>query len=249
VIRVPVTNLDKFAAYLRDDEFPLDVLLRELRGQVLRTPAMERGHAFAKAMEQVGKPELSPLNIASVLSQGHREDETAGDRLFDEECPNAAVLAPPQTDLLIAEGHAFAFTCDAEIEAWPRRELKAEKDYGGIIVSGRCDRLHGMIIEDDKTTSHFSGDAGVEKYIDKWQWRYYLDIFGAHEFMWHIWETREIDITKHGDPERDYPGVKSAWEIFNHHIIRNYRYPQMETECREFALKYKEFAERAGLAA
>ena len=70
---------------------------------------------------------------------------------------------------------------------YPRRELKAEKDYGGIIVSARCDRLHGMTIADDKSTSHFSGDAGVEKYIDKKQWRYYLDIFGANEFVWHIW--------------------------------------------------------------
>ena len=48
-----VTQLDKYAAYLSEDDFPLDVLLRDLRGQTPRTPAMERGHAFAKAMEQV----------------------------------------------------------------------------------------------------------------------------------------------------------------------------------------------------
>ena len=145
MIRVSVSNLDKYAAYLNDEDFSLDMLLRDLRGQTPRTPAMERGHAFAKAMEQ-----LPTLN------------------------------AP--FSLITAEGHAFAFTCDVELEAWPRRELKAEKDYGGIIVSARCDRLLGKIIADDKSTSHFSGDAGVEKYIDKKQWRYYLDsssgIFG-----------------------------------------------------------------------
>ena len=151
--------------------------------------------------------------------------------------------------MVVADGHAFAFTCSAEIESWPRRELKGEKDYGGIIVSARCDRLHGMVIEDDKTTSSWSHSSpedprsAFERYIDKKQWRYYLDIFGAQEFRWHIWETREIEI----EEPRDYPGVKSAWEIFNHHVIRNYRYPEMENECADFARKYKAFAESVGL--
>jgi len=200
MIRVPVTSLDKYAAYMDDEDFPLDQLLRELRGQVPRTPAMERGHAFAVAMEHVGNG----------------------------------------SDLLIAEGHAFAFTCDVEIEVWLRRELKAEKDYGGIIVSARCDRLHGKIIADDKTTESFS-KSGVEKYIEKWQWRYYLDIFGAQEFVWHVWECREVDAGK-------YEGVH-GWEVFAHHVIRNYRYPELEAECREFALSFKQFAERASIYA
>ena len=51
MIRASVSNIDKYAAYLNDEEFPLEVLLRDLRGQTPRTPAMERGHAFAKAME------------------------------------------------------------------------------------------------------------------------------------------------------------------------------------------------------
>jgi len=205
VLRVSVSNIDKYAAYLNDEDYPLDLLLRDLRGQTPRTPAMERGHAFAVAMEHVAEAD--------------------------------------RNDLLTAEGHAFAFTCDAEIEAWPRRELKAEKDYGGIIVSARCDRLHGKVIADDKTTSHFSGDAGVEKYIDKWQWKMYLDIYQAHEFRWFVWETREIEIKE----PRDYPGISHAWEVYACHVIRNYRYPELETECREFALEFREFAERVGL--
>lgn len=212
MIRTSVSNLDKYAMYLGDEDYPLDLLLRDLRGQTPRTLAMERGVAFAKAMEKVG---------LFTQSDGRMED------------------------MLVADGHAFAFTCNAEIEAWPRRELKAEKDYGGIIVSARCDRLHGMTIADDKSTSHFSGDAGVEKYIDKWQWRYYLDIFGAREFVWHIWETREIEIKE----PKDYPGIKCAWEVFAHHVIKNYRYPEMETECRDFAIEFREFAERVNLYA
>ena len=205
MLRVSVSNIDKYAAYLNDEDYPLDLLLRDLRGQTPRTPAMERGHAFAVAMEHVAEAD--------------------------------------RNDLLTAEGHAFAFTCDAEIEAWPRRELKAEKDYGGIIVSARCDRLHGKVIADDKSTSHFSGDAGVEKYIDKWQPRFYMDIFGATSFVWNIWETREIEITE----PHEYPGIKYAWEVFNHHVFTLPRYPAMEDDCRNFALEYKTFAAAMGL--
>ena len=119
MIRASVTQIDKYAAYLGEEDYPLDLLLRDLRGQTPRTPAMDRGHAFAKAMEHVQDGE----------------------------------------DMLVAEGHAFAFTCDAEVEAWPRRELKAEKDYGGIIVSARCDRLRGFIarhIKNMRGCFHFS---------------------------------------------------------------------------------------------
>ena len=107
--------------------------------------------------------------------------------------------------------------------------------------------MRGNVIMDDKTTGHF--DAGdFEKYIDKFQWRYYLDIFGAQEFIWKIWETKEIDMAKHGG-SGDYPGVTAAWEVFNCHTIRNYRYPELERECRELAIDYKEFAERVGVYA
>ena len=227
MIRVPVTNLDRYAAYLGEDEYPLSLLLADLRGQTPRTPAMERGHAFAKAMEQAGSCPTCHSDDPGVIPMG------CGDQWH----ANGG-------SMLVAEGHAFAFTCDAEIEAWPRRELKAEKDYGGIIVSARCDRLHGKIIADDKSTASFS-QGGVEKYIDKWQWKYYLDIFGAHEFVWHIWETREIDIKE----PRDYPGISHAWEVFNHHVIRNYRYPELENECADFAREFRDFAERINLAA
>lgn len=207
MIRCSVSNLDKYAAYLDNEEYPLALLLQDLRGQTSKTTAMKRGHAFALAMEQLG--------------QG---------------CPQCHSNAP---DTIIAEGHAFAFTCDAQIEAWPRRELKAEKDYGGIIVSARCDRIYGNIIADDKTTESFSS-GGVERYIDKKQWRYYLDIFGAQEFVWYVWSVREIDVD-------GTPGVQHAWEVFACDVIRNYRYPGLEAECREFALEFKQFAERVGL--
>ena len=79
MIRVSVSNLDKYAAYLNDEDFSLDMLLRDLRGQTPRTPAMERGHAFAKAME----------NMAVCIQQGHT--------------PGVAV----DSSMLVAEGRGY----------------------------------------------------------------------------------------------------------------------------------------------
>lgn len=130
-------------------------------------------------------------------------------------------------DTLVAEGHAFVFTCDAEIEAWPRREEKQEQDYGGVVVTARCDRIRGRVVADDKTTSQFD----AESYMGRYQWRYYLDMFGADEFRWHIWECKEMD----------YP---ATWCIYAHHLLKQYRYPDLHKDCQKLALEFAEFAER-----
>jgi hypothetical protein len=134
-----------------------------------------------------------------------------------------------EADTLTAEGHTFAFTCDVEIEAWPCREESRDKDYGGVIVTARCDRIMGKVIADDKTTAHFD----AESYMEKYQWRYYLDLFGADVFRWHIWECKKLK-------------EDNAWCVYDRHILTQYRYPELEQDCRELALDFKQFAERIG---
>ncbi len=194
MLRVSVSNLDLYKRFCEDEEYPLGVFLSDLRGETIATPAMQRGYAFAVAMEHAQLGETSTIS---------------------------------------AEGHTFAFTCDAEIEAWPRREEKREKDYGGIIVSARCDRIMGCTIIDDKTTSQFDAEA----YMEKFQYRFYLDMFEADVFKWHIWECREI--------KSDNPST-NAWEIYSHHLLTQYRYPEMENDCTKLAQDFKRFAEQIG---
>ena len=150
-----------------------------------------------------------------------------------------------ETDTLVADGHTFAFTCDAEIEAWPRREERRYKDYGGIIVTGASDRVMGRIVCDDKTTKRFD----AESYIEKFQWRYYLDMFDADEFRWHVWETREIKEPDASilDPEKevDVWGTH-AWEVYAHHLLVQYRYEEIENDCRNLAQEFLEFATSIG---
>jgi hypothetical protein len=195
MLRVSVSSLDLFRSYRDDseDRWTLESFMAQLRGQTARTPGMERGSAFAKAMEHAQLGECSTIS---------------------------------------AEGHTFAFTCDAEIESWPCREEKREKDYGGVIVSARCDRIMGRVVVDDKTTEKWDSES-VEKYMDRYQWRMYLDMYDADVFKWHIWLCRGLS-----DP--------CEWEVHAHHLLTQCRYPKMADDCRELALEFKEFSEQVG---
>lgn len=132
-----------------------------------------------------------------------------------------------------ADGHLFAFSCDVELPHTTRREEWGSKDYDDVTVRARCDRHIGNCIVDDKTTGQFD----AEKYQDKFQWRYYLDIFEADRFDWHIWEVKEMD-----SPE---PGV-TAWCVHAHHLLTQYRYAELEADCRDLALDFRDFATRIG---
>src|ERR1700744_4335805 len=72
-----------------------------------------------------------------------------------------------------AQGYTFAFTCDAELYLPRTREIRMQKDYGGIIVTGQCDGIEGKRIIDHKTVQQFD----AEHHLEGWQHRFYLDIF------------------------------------------------------------------------
>ena len=173
-----------------------------------------------------------PLDVflAALRGEGERTSAMMRGGAFAKAMEHAEL---GEISVLTADGHAFAFNCDAEIEAWPRREEKKEKDYGGVIVSARCDRVMGKIIADDKTTSQFD----AESYMDKFQWRFYLDMWEADVFRWHVWEVREV--------KTQVPDV-NCWDVYNHHLLTQYRYNGLADDCRKLALDFKEFAQQVG---
>lgn len=130
-----------------------------------------------------------------------------------------------------ALGYTFAFTCNAEISLPKVREVRRSKDYGGIIVTGQCDGIEGKRIIDHKTVQ---GGMDAEYHLDGWQHRFYLDIFGADRFDWHVWEVGEM---------KDTP---KAYEVYGHHLLTQYRYPGLEYDCRELAHEFRDFAGRLG---
>lgn len=129
-----------------------------------------------------------------------------------------------------AQGYTFAFTCEAELYLPKTREIRRGKDYGGIIVSGQCDGLEGTTIIDHKTVSQFD----AEYHLEGWQHRFYLDIFDADRFDWHIWEVGEMK----NDPK--------AYEVYAHHLLTQYRYPALDEDCRRLAIEFRDFAARQG---
>lgn len=159
-----------------------------------------------------------------------------------------------------AMGYTFAFTCEAELYLPRTREQRRAKDYGGIIITGQCDGIEGRRIIDHKTVSQFD----AEYHLDGWQHRFYLDIFEADRFDWHIWEVSELKNDPPPKPRgeldterlpawRQYQkriadGMPNgpAYEVYAHHLLIQYRYPELEADCRALALEFKDFAARMG---
>lgn len=157
-------------------------------------------------------------------------------RLRGEEPPSEAMLAgtafhkalelakPGEFDTMEALGYQFVITADIKIALPPIRELRAYKTYGPITVTGQVDGLEGLRVDDHKTTGRFDAD----RYLAGFQWRFYLDIFGADIFRWNVFEHRLLR-------ERVY-------EVFGFHTLEQHRYPTLERDCRALALDMAAFA-------
>lgn len=130
-----------------------------------------------------------------------------------------AALEGAPTGLVVTElsanGYTFTFDGDFTAELPAIREIRASKtwlvDGEPVTVSGQLDAIHGKRVEDHKTTGRFD----PERYLAGYQWRLYLDIFGADHFRWNVYEIAE----------RDHP---LEWEVFAAHRLEQYRYPSME---------------------
>lgn len=117
-----------------------------------------------------------------------------------------------------ANGYTFNMVGDFEIGLTGIREVRAGKTYTGpgyeITVSGQLDAIHGKRVEDHKTTGRFDPD----RYLTGYQWRFYMDIFGADLFRWNVFEIKATD-----DP--------LTWDVFAQHTLEQYRYPDLGKDC------------------
>lgn len=130
-----------------------------------------------------------------------------------------------ESEVAEVDGYTFAFVGEFEMYIPQTREWRKGKDYGGIIVSGQVDAIEGKTIYDHKTTDRFD----AEKYLDSWQHRFYLDIFGADRFVWNVWEMNELKEPK-------------AYGVHHLHQLEQFRYPSLEADCTALALEYRDFA-------
>jgi hypothetical protein len=122
-----------------------------------------------------------------------------------------------------ADGFTFHLP-DGEIEIADIRELRQSKQYGDLTVTGKVDSLAGKIVVDHKTTSK----VDLERYMEGYQWRFYLDIFGADMFRWHIFEIKETD--------------ENVYRVSAPQILEASRYPELERDCELLASQFHQFA-------
>lgn len=90
----------------------------------------------------------------------------------------------------LVDGWQFVFAIEREIALPTIRELKAEIELhtpsGPVTLVGKVDSLHGKIVHDYKLTERFD----IERYADSYQWRAYLSMFGASQFVYDVFVAR-----------------------------------------------------------
>lgn len=124
-------------------------------------------------------------------------------------------------DELLANGYIFRVV--GEIALPEIREMRAYGKYGDLTVTGQVDGIHGRLVIDHKTTSRFDAD----RYLAGFQWRYYLDLFGADTFQWNVFE-----ITEEGH---------KTYSVRAPQALKAYRYPGLHEDCAKLAAEYLDF--------
>lgn len=173
-----------------------------------------------RAWEQDQDADISWL-LKALAGKEETEDMKRGSAF------HAAIdKAEGELDCLDSQDFSFIFNGEFECPLFPLREVRGSKSYNGLEVRGRVDGLLGKHILDHKAATWFD----AERYFRKYQWRYYLDIFGADKFTWYVWEMQEAD-----EPR--------VFHVRDLHVIEQYRYPGLEQDCRDLAGRLKIFAE------
>lgn len=139
------------------------------------------------------------------------------------------VAQPCEATTLEALGYTFNIVGDFELAIPAIREVRASKTYTcgdiALTVSGQLDAIEGKRVEDHKTTGRFD----PERYLGGYQWRLYLEIFGADHFRWNVFEIAVTD-----DPK--------IWDVFAAHRLEQYRYPGMGRDCEKLVADLAQFA-------
>jgi hypothetical protein len=135
-------------------------------------------------------------------------------------------IQPGEFSELSADGFTFIIAGDLTLPVCPIREIRAYKRYGDIEVTGQLDAEYGKRVEDHKTTGYFNAD----KYLEGYQWRFYLDMFDADTFRWNVFPLVPVR------------GRERTYEVREVHHLEQCRYPGMHEDCMDLAERFRIFA-------
>lgn len=126
------------------------------------------------------------------------------------------------------DGFTFSFETDVAIQLPAIREMKATATYEiedtTVTLVGKVDAIHGRKVYDHKFTARFDAD----RYLDSYQWRIYLELFGADAFQWNIFVAIE-------SAPRNYL-------IRDFHNLTMHRYPGMREDVERALADFVRFA-------
>lgn len=170
--------------------------------------------------------ELEPL-LARLRGQDEPSDSMKAGTAFHLALETSQ---PGESSTLLVPGYRFEIECDITLELPEVREIRAHRDYGPIRITGKVDCIEGKRVDDHKTTARFE----PEWYLPGYQWRFYLDIFGADVFRWNVFEM-DLDERASTEDERVY-------RVFGFHRLEQHRYPALHDDCAKLADDLYHFA-------
>jgi hypothetical protein len=181
-------------------------------------------------------------NVEAYRQYEQDEDADAADllaRIRGDVPPSTAMLAgtafhkalehaQDDAETLEADGFTFRFVVPCEVALAPVREMRMSKTYivdgEPAIITGQVDAIEGKRIDDHKTTGRFDAD----RYLSGYQWRLYLDIFGADHFRWNVFE---IALNEDAD----------CYDVHASHRLEQYRYPDLSADCQALVERFVRF--------
>lgn len=135
---------------------------------------------------------IESMTLDDLLSRLRRE--SAPNRKMEMGTAWHAVLENPPEDELTAveqDGINFIIEAEAEITLPQIREIRAEKTYSvdgvEITLTGGCDGISGNVVTDHKLTAK----PDPEGYQSSYQWKAYLDIYGADVFEYILYHAHD----------------------------------------------------------
>lgn len=123
---------------------------------------------------------------------------------------------------LVSGDYRFDFNCECQVVLPTLRECEFRKQYGDITVIGHVDGLSGKLITDYKTTETFDPD----RYMESYQWRFYLDMSDSDVFLYQIFILKEF-------------GPEKCYSVRETHHLKQYRYPELHSDCQNLVDEYK----------
>lgn len=154
-------------------------------------------------------------SLDDLLATLRRETVPTRPMLAGSALHKALETVTADTDTLQADGFTFTFAEDCALPMPATRELKGELEIetraGPVTLVGVVDTI-GVETCDHKLTARWD----AEKYLDSYQWRCYLLMFGGARFTYNVFVGNEVE-----------PG---RWLITEFHRLPVYAYIGMRDD-------------------